>query len=94
MLGSLQDAEDALQDTLLRAWRHLDGLTGPDALRAWLYRTATNRCLSLKAVRRRGPVGQAVRAVTAFITDQPEAILFSLGLLALILALCSHLLAK
>jgi RNA polymerase sigma-70 factor (ECF subfamily) len=49
MLGSLQDAEDALQDTLLRAWRHLDGLAGPDALRAWLYRIATNRCLSLRA---------------------------------------------
>ena len=43
MLGSLQDAEDALQDTLLTAWRGLAGFEGRAALRTWLYRIATNR---------------------------------------------------
>jgi RNA polymerase sigma-70 factor (ECF subfamily) len=46
MLGSIQDAEDALQDTLLSAWRGLGGFDGRSAIRTWLYRIATNRCLS------------------------------------------------
>jgi len=51
MLGSLHDAEDALQDTLLRAWRALSGFEGRSSLRSWLYRIATNS--SLNAIERR-----------------------------------------
>jgi RNA polymerase sigma-70 factor (ECF subfamily) len=51
MLGSLQDAEDALQDTLLRAWRGLSGFSGRSSLRTWLYTIATNTCLDAIARR-------------------------------------------
>jgi RNA polymerase sigma-70 factor (ECF subfamily) len=54
MLGSFQDAEDALQDTLLAAWQGLDGFEGRASVRTWLYRIATNRCLdALRAASRR-----------------------------------------
>ena len=54
MLGSLHDAEDALQDTLLSAWQGLAGFEGRASIRTWLYRIATNRCLdALRAVSRR-----------------------------------------
>jgi RNA polymerase sigma-70 factor (ECF subfamily) len=54
MLGSFQDAEDALQDTLLDAWRGLGGFDGRASMRTWLYRIATNRCLStLRSAARR-----------------------------------------
>ena len=52
MLGSLQDAEDLVQETLLAAWRGLAGFEQRASLRAWLYRIATNRCLN--ALRERG----------------------------------------
>ncbi|HJZ62304.1 MAG TPA: sigma-70 family RNA polymerase sigma factor [Miltoncostaeaceae bacterium] len=51
MLGSLQDAEDALQDTLLRAWRALPRFEGRSSVRSWLYTIATNA--SLRAIERR-----------------------------------------
>ncbi len=47
MLGSAHDAEDALQDALLRAWRGLPRFEGRSAFRTWLYRIATNACLDL-----------------------------------------------
>jgi RNA polymerase sigma-70 factor, ECF subfamily len=51
MLGSVQDAEDALQDALLRAWRGLGRFEGRSTPRAWLYRIATNTCLDVIARR-------------------------------------------
>ena len=55
MLGSFQDAEDALQDTLLAAWRGLDGFEERASLRTWLYRIATNRCLNARRSAGRRP---------------------------------------
>jgi RNA polymerase sigma-70 factor (ECF subfamily) len=52
MLGSLQDAEDALQETFLRAWRGLRAFGGRSTVRNWLYRIATNVCLDATS---RGP---------------------------------------
>ena len=58
ILGSVQDAEDALQDALLSAWQGLAGFEGRASVRTWLYRVATNRCLdALRSARRRPPVG-------------------------------------
>jgi RNA polymerase sigma-70 factor (ECF subfamily) len=54
MVGNLEDAEDLVQETLLRAWRARSGFEGRSSLRAWLYRIATNACLdAIKRTRRR-----------------------------------------
>ena len=55
MLGSFQDAEDALQNTLLTAWQGLGGFEGRASLRTWLYRIATNRCLDARRAASRRP---------------------------------------
>jgi RNA polymerase sigma-70 factor (TIGR02960 family) len=55
ILGSIQDAEDMVQETLLAAWRGLEQFEGRASVRAWLYRIATNRCLNVLRGRRRRP---------------------------------------
>jgi RNA polymerase sigma-70 factor (ECF subfamily) len=55
MLGSFEDAEDALQETLLAAWQGLTGFEGRASLRTWLYRIATNRCLNARRSASRRP---------------------------------------
>ncbi len=56
MLGSVHDAEDALQDALLRAWRGIGRFEGRSSLRSWLYRIATNACLDVAGKRRVLPI--------------------------------------
>ncbi len=53
MLGSLHDTEEALQETMLRIWRHIDRFEERSSLRSWLYKIATNTCLDLIARRKK-----------------------------------------
>jgi RNA polymerase sigma-70 factor (ECF subfamily) len=56
VLGSAADADDAVQDTMVRGWRHLHRFEGRSSTRTWLYRIATNVCLDMLRRRRRTPV--------------------------------------
>ena len=62
ILGSFEDAEDVLQETLVRVWRHLNSFEGRSSLRSWLYKIATNACLdALDARKSSRPSGRAIR---------------------------------
>ena len=62
LLGSLQDAEDQVQETLLRAWRGQGGFEGRSSPRTWLYRIATNACLRALETRERRPLPSGLGA--------------------------------
>jgi RNA polymerase sigma-70 factor (ECF subfamily) len=70
MLGSVAEAEDAVQETMIRAWRRHDGFEGRSSVRTWLHRVATNVCLDMLRGRKRRalPMG-LVPSSTADVTD-------------------------
>jgi RNA polymerase sigma-70 factor, ECF subfamily len=69
MLGSVHDAEDQVQETMLRAWRSYDDFEGRASLRTWLYRIATNTCLRAMENRARRPLPSGIGAPG----ESPEA---------------------
>jgi len=77
LLGSLHDAEDALQETTVRAWRGLDRFVPRAPIGAWLYRIATNVCL--RAIERRGRVPEALdpleAEIVSFLEPYPDRLL-------------------
>ena len=76
MLGSGFEAEDAVQETLVRAWRAMDGFEGRSSVRSWLFRIATNVCVDmLRGPQRRArpmDLGPSSTVATAVLDPQPE----------------------
>jgi RNA polymerase sigma-70 factor (ECF subfamily) len=81
MLGSMHDAEDALQDALLRAWRGIGRFSGRGTVRSWLYTVATRTCLDLVESRSRRalPVDLGPASERAVVGDQPRTDVAWLG---------------
>jgi RNA polymerase sigma-70 factor (ECF subfamily) len=80
ILGSVQDAEDVLQETMLAAWRGLDGFGERSSLRTWLYRIATNRCLNALRDNSRRPVPEPIRTVEpTWLEPYPDVLLDELA---------------
>ena len=78
MLASFDDAEDAVQETLLRAWRGRDGFDGSSLFRAWLYRIATNVCLDLLRRSARGPTTMRSFAEAPWLQPYPDRLVSTL----------------
>lgn len=72
MTGSVHDAEDMLQETYLRAWRAMRGFENRSSLRTWMFRIATNACLTHLEGRRRRPLPTGIGAPAADPTVQPR----------------------
>jgi RNA polymerase sigma-70 factor (TIGR02960 family) len=81
MLGSFEEAEDAVQETYLRAWRSRDSFDGSAALRAWLYRIATNVCLDQIRRANRRPIGRSLESIgeVPWIGPYPDRLLDELA---------------
>ena len=75
MLASFDDAEDAVQETLLRAWRARDSFDGSSLFRAWLYRIATNVCLDLRRGRARHPTTIQPGADVPWLQPYPDRLI-------------------
>ena len=75
MLASFHEADDAVQETLLRAWRHRDRLDGDGAVRAWLYRIATNVCLDMLRRRSRQARRVASHTEVPWLEPYPDVLL-------------------